>query len=253
LQVKGKVLADLLNLVGIRATQPTSRLKQELMQAQKSILKRQQMHKQIKRVMKTTSRPSSARAKINQAIEIEAAIQSDTRGNSNDDGGNNDTTEEDFVINNEQIAETGAATSDSLEHEMLIGELASKEKKVLRSFIRELERSKRGGFKLLFPKENFFNYRQFFEAERPLNVLLAKYMFICSEKEKLSATATATVAAAAAVVDNSAASAAAASSNAQVMSGAAPSKTKSRLLERTLQSDFEGKWARAMGKSVKVS
>jgi len=209
------------------------------------------MHKQMKRVMKTTSRPSSARAKIHKAIEIEAAIQSDTRGNSNDDGVNNDTTEEDFMINNEQIAETGAVTSDSLEHEMLIGELASKERKVLRSFIRELERSKRGGFKLLFPKENFFNYRQFFEAERPLNILLAKYMFICSEKEKLSATATA--AAAAAVVDNSVASAAAACSNTQVMSGAAPSKTKSRLLERTLQSDFEGKWARAMGKSVKVS
>jgi hypothetical protein len=58
--------------------------------------------------------------------------------------------------------------------------LIAEEKQMLVRTVQELMRSNSGGFNMIFPSANCHTYFQFFEQERELNVVLAKYFFSLS-------------------------------------------------------------------------
>ena len=76
-----------------------------------------------------------------------------------------------------------AGSGGSVSHTGL--ELTLEEQRVVRDMEEETARS--GRFKRIFPARNSYQYKKFFEAERPLNTMLANYCF--SRGGELSGTA----------------------------------------------------------------
>ena len=61
-------------------------------------------------------------------------------------------------------------------------DLTPEEKRVVRDLEEETARS--GLLKRIFPSRNSFQYRKFFEEERPLNTMLANYCFARGEEQR---------------------------------------------------------------------